>query len=750
MRKPVLGALALLVLVSCSSSPSKQIHYFDPLGNGGKREQWLFDQRAYPFGEIPADARRNALQQVRAEIAKGMRTNAAPVSWRAIGPNPVNVAFSWKTATGRVKALAVSPIDQNLVLAGSSSGGIWRSTDAGLNFKPVSDTHSDLSVGAIGFAPSDPNIVYAVSGSDFLGTGVLKSTDAGATWQVVDGPSFAPRGTANRMVIDAADPNRLWVAQTSLQDAVSGNIFSSGIMRSFDGGFTWNRVFRGLISDFAVQPGTSNLLVGIPRNDGGGLAGVYRSTDGGTNWTMVLQGQGSLPRFFFSYSPSNPSRVYMQSYMNNVGRIHVSNDGGATWSEVATTLLVNLGRPSFLVAHPTNDAQIFLGYPGGDLHVSTDGGATWRNITKSRNDAGQFVPVNSLTHVDQHALVFAPNDPNVMYLGNDGGIYKSTDGATTFTSLAATLSLVQAYRIDAHPTDGSVIFLGTQDNGLERIRDGEWREIFTGDYGSVLFDSNNPSRYVTNYIYGTIIAFNGDTAVATRTTSATFNESATAPRISFVAPFEHHSRTNALYFGTWRLFVSNDFGVTWTAPAGFLDLTRGETDTLTAIGLSSSDTNVIYTGSATGRLMITRDGGTNWTDITGTLPQRTVKAITVDRSDPNIAWLAFSGYRTDHVYRTSDGGATWESVSQGLPDIPVNALLIDPKDRNTIYAGTDIGPFRFSEGRWEFIGTGMPPVVVTAFDITATGRIVAATYGRGAYELVTPIDGAPRRRSVRH
>ena len=143
------------------------------------------------------------------------------------------------------------------------------------------------------------------------------------------------------------------------------------------------------------------------------------------------------------------------------------------------------------------------------------------------------------------------------------------------------------------------------------------------------------------------------------------------------------------------------------------------------------------------------DGGTNWSDISGALPQRYVKAIAVDRNEPNIAWLAFSGYRTAHVYRTSDFGATWEAVSEGLPDIPVNALLIDPSDRNIIYAGTDIGPFRYAEGRWEFIGAGMPPVVVTSFDVTANGRIVASTYGRGAYELVVPRDSAPRRRSVR-
>jgi hypothetical protein len=125
-----------------------------------------------------------------------------------------------------------------------------------------------------------------------------------------------------------------------------------------------------------------------------------------------------------------------------------------------------------------------------------------------------------------------------------------------------------------------------------------------------------------------------------------------------------------------------------------------------------------------------------------------VKAIEVDRENPAVAWLAFSGYRTAHVFRTEDFGATWQALDDGLPDIPVNALLIDPNDRNRVYAGTDIGPFRFTAGRWELIGAGMPPVVVTAFDVTPAGTIVAATYGRGAYELVIP--SPARRRSVRH
>lgn len=755
MQRFLPGALALLLSLSCATSVPPPPR--DPTGNGAAREKWMFDQRAYPFGSIPADGRRKALAEARFRdrIASNSTANATTLRWRALGPTPIQVRWPWKTATGRVKALAVSPQNPNLILAGSSSGGVWRSVDGGLTFAPVSDDHTDLSIGAIAFAPSNPSIVYAVSGSDFLGTGVLRSGDAGATWQLVSGPSFGPRGTANRMVIDAANPNTLFVAQTSRQDAASGTVFSSGLLRSTDGGATWTSLFRGILSDFAASPtNSSTFLLGIPRNDQGGATGVYRSTDAGRTWTLVFAGKGSFPRFTFSFSRTNPSRVYLHSLMDDAPRLHVSENGGASWTET-TTAAVPPDRPMFLATHPADDARLYIGYPGGDLHTSLDRGATWQNVTKSRNAAGTFDPAGSAAHIDQHALVFAPTDPEVMYLGNDGGIFKSTDRGTTFTSLADTLSIVQAYRIAAHPLDPSLLFLGTQDNGLERQRDGQWRELVTGDYGSILFDVNDPARLITNYIYGTTLAFtaNGNGFEAERTTSTTFSESVSNPRIAFIAPFEQQRLTNRLYFGTWRLFVSSDFGISWT-PTASLDLTKGGSDTLSAIGLAQADPNTIYTGSGQGRVMLSRDGGTNWKDVGAGLPNRTVRAIAVDRTEPGVAWIAYSGYRTAHVYRTTDFGSTWTAVSTGLPDVPANALFIDPADARVVYVGTDIGPFRLDLAAgpgWELIDTGMPPVVVTSFDVTAAGRIVASTYGRGAYELLTetPNETGPRRRSVR-
>ena len=721
-----------------------------PESKGLERERWMFEQRAYPFGTIPAGARRIALDEARRAAVETLSSDAtAGPYWRPVGPLPVETYWPWGAATGRVKALAVSPANPGLVLAGSSSGGIWRSTDGGRNFTPVSDNHADLAVGAIAFAPSNPSLVYAAMGSDFLGSGMLRSTDAGATWRLVSGPTFSAKGTTPRIVIDPVDPQHLWAAQYSRLDQTSGNTFSSGILESRDGGATWTNLFRGLTTDLVALPGsTSTFLIGVLRADGEGAgnAGIYRTTNGGASWSLVFNlGDGGFGYPRITVSPAAPQRAYAHLYRNGPGgpqyQFLVSEDGGSNWTEPAATGLAE-DFSVFAHADPANADVVYVGMR--DLYKSSDGGKTFRNMTRGYTPRDEFDPENSTSHVDQHSLAFHPTNTSTLYLGNDGGVFLSANGAETFQSLSGTLSLVQAYSIAAHPTDPKVLFLGTQDNGLERNdANGKWRELITGDYGSILFDKRNTDRLVSNYVRGYILSFagRGETYLDTITTTSTFGED---ERIAFIAPFEQSRLSNTLYFGTSRLFVSRDFGVTWTPPAGSLDLTTGSTDTLAAIGVAPSDESTIYTGSNRGRLMVTRDGGATWTPSSN-LPNRAVRAIAVDPLDPNVAYAGFSGYAAQHVWVTRNGGSSWQSMSAGLPDIPVNALLL----ADTLYAGTDIGVFRFDGTRWNYFSTGMPPVIVTDFDVTANGTIVAATHGRGAYELVTAAAGN-RRRTVRH
>jgi hypothetical protein len=354
--------------------------------------------------------------------------------------------------------------------------------------------------------------------------------------------------------------------------------------------------------------------------------------------------------------------------------------------------------------------------------------------------SGGYNPLLSNTHPDQHAFTFLPGNPSTIYIGNDGGIWKSTNPGTTFSTLNSSLALTMFVGYVLHPTNSAIAYGGTQDNGSQKrlATAGQWREFISGDGSNCVINPTNLSMVFTTYIYGTIFHFtnNGDIFDATIGSNATFGEPSTNPRIAFYPPFTANGVNSTLYFGTWRLFTSTNSGNTWAAPAGTLDLTKGAGDVLSAIAVSRSNTNVIYTGSAQGRAMVSVNGGTAWTDITTDLPNRFITAITVDPGNPAKAYLTVSGFSTSHVFLTTNSGASWTSISGNLPDIPVNTLLIDPLNTNTLYVGTDIGVFQSTTGSvWASFNSGLPPVIVNRLVGQPGGLIQAASYGRGAYEL---------------
>jgi photosystem II stability/assembly factor-like uncharacterized protein len=726
-------------------------------GEYERNERWFYEQRAYPFGTIPPDARRKAWEQWKRverrtaatrDAARPAAMAGAPVPvWRQIGPAPTRAFFDEiSPVSGRLRAVAVSPADPQLILVGGTVGGIWRSADGGATFAPVSDDQVDLAVGAIAFAPSDPNVVYAAMGQAYFGSGVLRSTDAGRTWRRVSDTSLPTPAEAADVLVDPSNPNRVYVAQYAGFNA-DGSLTSSGFYVSTDGGARWTRTFTGLARDLAIDAGDPHTIyLAMDRVDeaAGGPEGVYRSTDSGLTWSPAYAGPfapGNYNRFFVAASPADPNRVYALGTGSLGGglayRVATSADRGAHWSDVTSTGLQS-DRPVFLVASPFDAGTLYAGYPGGDLFKTTDGGQHWSCVTMGYCD-GQ-VGRDDLTHVDQHAFAFSPADGERVYLGNDGGLYTSSDGGRHWASLNQTLSLVTFRTIAIHPANVSLSFGGTQDNGTQRRENGTsgWSEGITGDGGGVVVDATDSGVIFTTYIYGTIFRWTRDMSIFDKQVAddSTFGE-ASSGRIAFYPPFVGDGATGRLYFGTWRLFTSDDRGETWRAPAGQVDLTSGGRDVLSAIAVAPSDPNVIYTGSSEGRAMVTSDGGRTWRDVTAGLPDRFITAVAVDRANPSVAWLTVSGYHSGHVFKTTNMGAAWADVSGELPDIPANALLQDPLDPNTVYLGTDIGAFRSTSGgaAWEGFTSGMPPAPVLAFASHPSGAVQAATYGRGAYEL---------------
>jgi photosystem II stability/assembly factor-like uncharacterized protein len=690
-------------------------------------QRWFFRQRAFPFDEIP--------RGVRPKVMASAATNSV---WHPIGPTPIFTTPSEASSnTGRVTAVAISPADSNVMVVGSSTGGIWRSTNGGGKFVPVIDTLADLSVGAIAFAPSNPNIVYAGLGEDRYGPGLLKSTDAGATWNAVAG-SLPARSKTKKLLVDPLDENTLWLLQAGALSNEGSLVIRSSLYKSTDGGATWTASFSGVATDVLIASDDGRtLLLGATRFATIGTGGIYKSSDQGATWTRVLAGRDPSvpPKYFLAKSTGTFFAAVIDSPDGDTDeyRWMKSIDGGATWSEVA-----KFPYPRtiwYAAAHPTNPNYVYVGAVGALR--SADGGATWTTL-----------PV----HVDQRAFAFDPRNPARLWLGNDGGLVYSNDYGATFGSLAELLPIVQFYAVSAHPTDPAVLYGGTQDNGLERRVAGTtaWKKLLGGDFGTVLFDRSDPRRILSQAFGFSVLRLReGSSNIEVAGDATTFGESTGQPRVSFI-PAMAQGPDGTVWFGTWRVFASQDFGTKWTAPAPATDVTFGDDDCITAFGVAQSDARTLYTGSAEGRVMVTRDGGSTWTDATPP-SKRYVTSIAVDRSSPGTAFAGLSGFSTSHVFKTTTYGAAWTDSSNGLPDVPVNAIYFDTKTPATMYAGTDAGVFRSLNGGadWHPFQNGMPSVVVTSFTTTADGRLIAGTYGRGAYELIDPMPD-PRRRAVAH
>ncbi|HLM56629.1 MAG TPA: Calx-beta domain-containing protein, partial [Pyrinomonadaceae bacterium] len=675
---------------------------------------------------------------------------------------------NWGGTSGRINSVAVSPADTRVILVGGATGGIWRSADGGVNFAPVSDNQIDLPVSWISFAPSNPSTVYAAMGdidSAYLGAGVLKSLDAGQTWARVSN-STLPDGIAARLAVDPSNPQRVYLAQNVTKDRSTNATLASGFFISTDGGVNWARTFAGQMRDLVLHPTNPQTIYatvgtrGFATADLGSAPGLYRSNDSGQTWSAVTTPatgfRAPVYDFRIAVAPSDPQRVYIYvgSIFSDERRLYSSRDGASTWqpSNFSGVDTGQFGYNTYLEVDPTNADTVYVG--SRDVWKSTNGGASWTNLTINFVPSGgggwSYQPGSSSLHPDQQAFAFEPGNPSVVYLAGDGGLWKSSDGGSTVQSLNRTLSLVQFTSLAVHPTDGGFTIGGTQDNGTQRrLRDASglpsvgWDAFAGSDGGACFFNPSNPTILYGTYFSAWVNRFrvSGSNILFDKQigTYSTWGESTTNTRIAFYPPFTGNGVNQRIYFGSWRLFVSDNLGDSWYAPAGFTDLTKGGSDTLSTIAVSPSDTNTIYTGSGQGRVMVSRDGGSTWADITAGLPQRFIEKIVVDPSDPATAYLAVSGFGTGHVFKTASAGAAWADVSGNLPNIPTNALLIDPLDRNVLYAGTDVGVFRSAAagGAWEYFNDGLPPAPVVAFAAQASGRIQLATYGRGAYELTT-------------
>ena len=720
-------------------------------------DRWslFFSKRAYPFGSIPSDYRRRAWEsRQRGPLDDGAMVSesasADAPTWRNIGPMPTTSAYGSVTS-GRINAIAVAPNNPNLVLVGSSSGGIWRSTDGGQTFAPVTDSQVDFAVGALAFAPSNPSIVYAAMGDPssggngtniFFSSGVLKSTDGGQTWARINNQTLPP-GASSRIVVNATNPDRVYLAQR-LTAPRSG---FPGLYVSSDGGINWQHTLVGEARDLIAHPTDASILfAAMAQVLPDGAAGIYKSTDGGSSWKQIYTAPYFSGDISFAanirvaISPANPNRIYTYNggliNLKFSLRVEVSDDGGQTWTNLGGDGVIDEGQfgyNNYLFVDPTNADTVYVGTRV--VHKSIDGGRTWTTLTPISDNQ---------THPDQHFLTFAPNNGQTVYIANDGGLFRSTDGGQHFQQLNNTLSLTQFYTLALHQTNSARSYGGTQDNGVQRRENNSalWKDLNGGDGGPVVINPLNPSQIFTSILFAGIyrLSDNGN-----QFDKDVFPKDLVQNGDSYNSldgAFVGNGVDSRLYLGTKRLLISTDLGETWVAPAGSQKLIKNEIDYVAVIGISQVDLNVIYTGSSQGLVMASNDGGKTFHDITAGLPNRAITSIRPDPIDVNTVYLTVSGFQAGHVFKSINQGQTWLDISGNLPDTPVSDFALDPADLRVLYIGTDIGVFRSSNGgqSWVSFSNGLPPTLITALATNKVGAVQLATYGRGMYELARPID----------
>ncbi len=802
-------------------------------GGGRRRQDWFYFQRAYPANTIPAEAgfrmreqladEENRLNQSRSLLGLSAAPEQLAV-WAALGPAPIENGqtfnFPSSPVSGRVTAIVLDPgyndTSNKIVYLGTAHGGLWRSNDNGVNWSSLTDNQPSLAVGAVAIDPTNPNVIYVGtgegnrSGDTYYGQGLLKSTDGGNTWTQILGPTSTTAPNLPSFVncsfmtieIDPSNPQTLYAAtNVGVIGSASGGvgtvpIGNRGIWKSTDGGLNWRNLNPGNFdvdrsgTDVLIDPQKPQRIFGAILN-----LGIYRSDQGGEpgSWTLLSGGLPSSSGSPFRrvelaagppIAPSSESTLYAAFAASNDDLLGIwrSTDGGNNWTKVTTPQTQGQANYNLeLTVDPTNANVVYYGTQantlnnGGTLFRSVNGGQSWVDMTNIQSGDSDGL------HADTHAIAISRANPNILFTGSDGGIWR-TDNATAGTvkwiGLNPNLSITQFQSIALHPTNPDFVIGGTQDNGTNLFTGQlNWRQIARGDGGFALIDQSNPQVVYHTFFnqnnedgqrpqMGPEVSTNGGGSWIRRgcfgciTLQGTFNP---ADRVSFYAPMALHTgftgqNGNVVYFGTHRLYRTANRGVTWTglgaSADGFgTDLTKGS-GYLTAIaaypGLANNE-EIVWTGASDGTIQITAnagaEAGATFINLTKPpLPNRYVTDLAVDNSSSQRAVVAFSGFNTNtpttpgHVFLTLNRGQTWQDISGNLPDVPVNSVTLNPANQNTIYIGTDLGVFQTTNGgtSWERLSNGMPrvPVYMVRYQ-AATNTLFAATHGRGVYRLTT-------------
>lgn len=683
-----------------------------------------------------------------------LAATAAAQSVRELGPAPISNGGY----TGRVSAIACDPTDANRFFVSGADGGVWRTTNGGASWTPLTDQMPTTAMGALAIDPTNPDVIYAGTGeANFAnhsryGLGIYKSTDGGDTWSHLAEATFAGR-CFSKIIVSPDDPQTLFASVTIAGGfptlaAAKGHPQANGpvgVFHSTDGGESWTQLLNGLpnlsATDLAMDPSNPNVLyAAIGHIFGNTQNGIYKTTNGGVSWSKLTGGlpTSSVGRISLAVAPSDPARVYTlitrncDASGNNASTLggYRSDNGGTSWTNLSVpSIQATYGwYLSVVVVSPTNSSVVFMG--GLNLVRSQNAGASWIDRTPP--------------HVDLHALTFDASGR--LLCGDDGGVHTTTSLGNSWSSVNAGLGVIQFYAgLSMHPTDEDVFFGGTQDNGTNRrLTDSlDWQGVIGGDGGWTQIDPVNPSIVFGEYqgsgnLYRST---NGGGSF-----SFAGNGINGGDRNCFEPPYLiDPTNSSRLLYATHRIYRSTNGGTSWSALSG--DLSNGS-GAVRALAQAASDPMYVYAATNDGNVQRSIDGGANFTLVRSGVPgwPRVTRELAVAPDDPQTVYLAVASFGADQVLRSTDAGANWTALDGDLPDVPVNVVATDVRTHPpTLFAGTDQGLFRSrTDGAsWSRFGEGLPHAAIIDLQVDeGRDRLLVGTQGRGAW-LVSIPPGSP-------
>lgn len=687
--------------------------------------------------------------------------------------------------SGRIADIAIHPEDDNLWYVAVGSGGVWKTTNAGVTWESIFEGQGSYSIGCLTIDPNNPHTIWVGTGENVggrhvgYGDGIYKSEDGGATWKNM---GLKKSEHISEIIVHPENPDILWVAA---QGPLWNPGEERGVFKTTDGGKTWTKLlgddeYTGA-TEILIDPRDPDVLYAATWQHhrtvaaymgGGPKTAIYRTADGGENWEKLEKGlpKGNMGKIGLAISPQKPDVLYAAIELDRrTGGLWRSDNRGASWKKMSDAVSGGTGPHYYqeLYASPAAFDRIYLA--DVRMQVSDDGGKTFRRMKEE------------FKHSDNHALTFREDDPDYLLVGTDGGLYESFDLAETWRFID-NLPVTQFYKVAVDDKEPFYyVYGGTQDNNtqggpsrtdnLTGIRNGDWEVVLFADGHQPATEPGNPNIMYAEWQEGNLVRVDRKTGEIIHIQPQP-EKGEPAERYNWDAPIlvSPHNPTT-IFYASQRVWKSENRGDSWTAISD--DLTRNQErvtldimgkqqswdspwdlfamsnyNTITSLSESPVKKGLIYAGTDDGLLQVTEDGGENWrkievSSIPGIPDKAFINDVKADLFDENTVYLVLDNHKygdfNPYLVKSTDKGETWESITSNLPERTLLWRIVqDHVNPDLLFAGTEFGVYFTIDGGNKWVKfTGDAPTI-SFRDLAIQKRendLVGASFGRGFFIL---------------